>query len=212
MLKRILLLIALFTNLTVSAAENYLNSVVISKTEDETSVILRTDNVSKVKKEIITSDKIILNLKSVTQAANITTLYKNVSDVNGLVIQNQGNNSLKIYIEAPGISKANVVFETPDSAPYAVNELIGGERAGLCIASLIILLAIMRSAKNRVSKESQTPDINEINKEREKAMYRNFRKEIASVPNINYKLKSYRKHVLKGETIRAYENRLSAKV
>ena len=47
-------------------------------------------------------------------------------------------------------------------------------------------------------------DINAIIKEREKELYRNFQKEVASMPSLGYKLKSYNKHVLKSETLRNY--------
>ena len=66
----------------------------------------------------------------------------------------------------------------------------------------------MRSAKNINTKPAE-PNIAELIKEREKALYKNFQKEVATIPSINYKLKGYRKHVLKGETIRSYESRMS---
>ena len=69
----------------------------------------------------------------------------------------------------------------------------------------------MNSAK-KMAKEPEKQDITEIIKEREKALYKNFQKEVATIPSINYKLKGYRKHVLKGETIRAYENRTKTSV
>ena len=72
------------------------------------------------------------------------------------------------------------------------------------IISVILLLFVMYSAKN-VNIEHKQKDINEIIKERELALYRNFQKEVATLPSMNYKLKCYRKHVLKGETIRSYE-------
>lgn len=209
MFKKILLTLILFSGLSVFASENYLNSVIVSQNDGKTSVILRTDEVAKVKKETETSNKIVITLKGVSQAANISTLYKNISDVNGLIIQTENNNELKIYVEAPNIAKADVVFETPNSAPITAINKITEEKVIWSVISIILLLIIMRSAKNKVKKQ---PDITEIIKEREKELYRNFQKEVATIPSINHKLKSYRKHVLKGETIRAYENRTSAKI
>lgn len=209
MFKKILLTLILFSGLSAFASENYLNSVIVSQNDGKTSVILRTDEVAKVKKETETSNKIVITLKGVSQAANISTLYKNISDVNGLIIQTENNNELKIYVEAPNIAKADVVFETPNSAPITAINKITEEKVIWSVISIILLLIIMRSAKNKVKKQ---PDITEIIKEREKELYRNFQKEVATIPSINHKLKSYRKHVLKGETIRAYENRTSAKI
>ena len=208
MFKKILLTLILFSGLSAFASENYLNSVVVSKNDGKTSIILRTDEITKVKKEVVNPDRIIVTLKGITQAPSVDTLYKNISDVNGLVIQNEGNNEVKIYVDAPEISKADVVFETPDSAPITVINNVGEEKIVWSIISIAILLLIMRSAKNINTKPAE-PNIADLIKEREKALYKNFQKEVATIPSINYKLKGYRKHVLKGETIRSYESRMS---
>lgn len=208
MLKKILLTLILLTGVCVYANDNYLNSVIVSKTEDNTSIILRADEITKVKKEVVNPDRIIVTLKGITQAPSVDTLYKNISDVNGLVIQNEGNNEVKIYVDAPEISKADVVFEPPDSAPITVINNVGEEKIVWSIISIAILLLIMRSAKNINTKPAE-PNIADLIKEREKALYKNFQKEVATIPSINYKLKGYRKHVLKGETIRSYESRMS---
>lgn len=211
MFKKILLTLILFSGLSAFASDNYLNSVVISKNDGKTSIVLRTDEITKVKKEVEASDKIVVTLKGITQSPSLNTLYKNISDVNGLIIQSENNGELKIYVEAPEISKADIVFETPNSAPITVINKINEEKTVWSIISIVLLLLIMNSAK-KMAKEPEKQDITEIIKEREKALYKNFQREVATIPSINYKLKGYRKHVLKGETIRAYENRTSAKV
>ena len=166
MLKKILLTLIIFTGLSAFAGENYLNSVVIENNDGETSVILRSDEVTKVKREVQAPDKIILTLKGISQSPDINTLYKNASNVNGLIIQNEGNNDLKVYIEAPGISKADIVFDTPNSAPVTVSDASGEERVVWSVISIAILLLVMRSAKN-ISPKPVKKDINELIKERE---------------------------------------------
>ena len=207
MLKKILLTFLLLFGMSAYGADNYLNSVVIEKVDGKNSIILRSDSVAKMKREVEASDKVVITLKGIKQSANISTLYKNTSDINGLIIQNDGN-EIKIYIDAPEISKANIVFETPDSAPIVVADSKTEGFAIWTVISVLLLLFIMKSAKN-ITSEQQKPDLNEIIKEREKELYKNFQKEIATLPSMNYKLKSYRKHVLKGETIRSYESRFS---
>ncbi len=208
MLKRIIVILILFLGMSAFAAENYLNSVVIETQDGNKTVILRSDFVAKVKKDIQGQNKLILTLKGIKQSADIDTLYKNTPDIDGLVIQKENNNELKIYIESPDISKANIVFETPDSAPITVSDNNAEGKTLWSIISIAILLAVMHSAKN-ISSEQPTKDMNEVLKEREKELYKNFQKEVATLPSMNYKLKSYRKHVLKGETIRSYESRIS---
>lgn len=203
MLKKILFTLIIFTGLSAYAGDNFLNSVVIDNNDGDMSVILRSDEVTKVKKEVESSDKVILTLKGIAQSPNINTLYKNAKDVNGLIIQNDGNNDLKVYIEAPNIAKADIIFDTPNSAPITVSDSTDEERVLWSVISIAILLLVMRSAKN-ICTEPPKKDINEIIKEREKELYRNFQKEVASMPSIGYKLKAYNKHVIKGETLRSY--------
>ena len=207
MLKRLLTMLFILSGLSAFAADNYLNSIVVENGDSGYSIIFRADDITKIKKDIESSNRVILTLKNIKQSSDINTLYKNVPEANGLIIQNFGND-LKVFIEAKDISKAQVVFETPNSAPITVsdNKDIGRIIWSLC--SVLILFAVMHSAKNASAGPKQK-DINEIIKEREKAMYKNFQKEISTLPSMHYKLKSYSKHVLKGETIRSYESRMS---
>lgn len=207
MLKKYLTLFILFSGLSVFGAENYLNSVIIENIDGKDNIILRSDSISKIKREIEGSDKVILTLKNIRQSDTINTLYKNKSNVDGLIVQNDGN-EIKIFIKAPEISKANIVFETPDSAPITVEDNKSGSLIIWSIISILTLLAIMRSAKNIVLEPSNV-DINSKIKEREKELYKNYQKEISTLPSMNYKLNIYSKHVLKGETIRSYESRYS---
>ena len=65
MLKKILFTLIIFTGLSAYAGDNFLNSVVIDNNEGDMSVILRPDEVTKVKKEVESSDKVILTLKGI---------------------------------------------------------------------------------------------------------------------------------------------------
>lgn len=213
MFKKILLtLIFVLAGASAFSADNYLNSVVIDNVDGETSVVLRSDEVAKVKREIESPNKIVINLKGIKQSPDINTMYKNTTKVKGLAIQSEKNDELKIYIEAPEIAKANVVFETPNSAPLTVSSAVSEGKVLWCIISICLLLMVMRSAKNVKPKTPAKPDINEIIKERERALYQNFKKEVATMPSMNYRLKGYSKHVLKGETIRSYESRMTTRV
>ena len=207
MLKKFILTLIIFLGMSAYGADNYLNSIVFEQNDGGLEIVLRSDKITKLKREVEGSNRVILTLKNIKQASDINTLYKNVNDVNGLAVQSK-NNDLKIFIDAPNISKANIVFETPNSAPITVRDKTSDSKTIWSFISLGLLLAVMYSARS-VNLEPKQKDINEIIKEREMALYRNFQNEIATLPSMNYKLKSYRKHVLKGETLRSYESRLS---
>lgn len=211
MLKKFILILIVLIGIPAFANDNYLNSVVIDNADGNTSIVLRSDSVAKIKKSADSSDKMVLSLKGISQSPNISTLYKNSAKVDALTIQNDGNNGLKIYISAPNIAKANVIFDTPNSSPIIMNYGVKKEKLIWSLISVAILLLVMCSSKN-ASPENNKKDINEILKEREKELYRNFQKEVSSIPTMNYRLKSYSKHVLKGETIRSYESRMATKI
>ena len=205
MLKKIILTLLIMTGMSAYAADNFLNSVVIDNADGQTNVILRSDKLTKVRKEVESSDRIILYMSAIEQSPDINTLYKNATNVNGVAVQSLGNNDLKIYLDAKGISKANIVLETPDSSPITIVNRNSDEKVLWSIISLVILFAAMSSAKKQVKPKSH----DELIKEREMALYRNFQKEVDLMPSMNYKLKSYKKHVLKGETLRYYNNNLT---
>ena len=205
MLKKIILILVIFMGLSACASDNFLNSVVIENNDGQMSVILRTDKIAKVRKEIESPDKIVIYMKGVEQSPDINTLYKNTSNINGVAVQSVGNNDIKIYLDATGISKANVILETPDASPITVVSRASEGKVLWSIVSILILLSVMRSAKKRPKQKTRE----ELIKEREMALYRNFQKEVSSMPNINYKLKSYKKHVLKCETLRNYANTIT---
>ena len=208
MLKNILTFLVLVFGLSAFAADNYLNSIVIENTDINEVIILRSDALAKIKKETENSDKIILTVKNIKQSPDINTLYRNISGASGLIVENDGND-LKIYIESPNISNAKVVFQTPNSAPITVSDTNEKSRFVWSVLSLLIMLFVIFNSSRNSSAEQDKKDINEIIKEREKALYKSFQKEVATLPSMNYKLKSYSKHVLKGETIRSYESRMS---
>ena len=74
MLKKIFVTLILFAGLAAFAGENYLNSVVIENNDGLTSVILRSDHITKIKRDIESTDKIVLTLKGISQSPDINTL------------------------------------------------------------------------------------------------------------------------------------------
>jgi len=81
MLKNLILILFLLIGLSVEAAENYLNSIVLEKKDSDISIILRSDSVARLKREIEDSNKIVLILKGIKQSPDINTIYKNINNV-----------------------------------------------------------------------------------------------------------------------------------
>ncbi len=182
MIKRFLqiLIVMYFTGLCAFAASNYLNAVVLEGTDNSYNIVLRSDQRTKIKKTVQASDRITLTLKGITAADNISTLYKDTAQVNSLVVENSGNGELKIYVQAPGIDKANVVFENPDSTPIAVdvNSLFAKL---LCITMLGGMIFIGVKSTRTLNSHTYEPYYKRNIKDRELELYRNFKREVATM-------------------------------
>ncbi|MFI3301070.1 MAG: hypothetical protein R3Y28_06580 [Candidatus Gastranaerophilales bacterium] len=215
MFKKILfILLVMIINYNVASANdlNFLNSVVLGQGENGYQIVLRADSLSKVKKTIEANDKIVLTLSNITTSNDTNTVYKDISDINGVIVENVGNNSAKIHIHAPKISKAKIFFEVPNSAPILVNDNSFSTKILWTIFSLLILALVTRSAR-----KNKTDDIlynyeQKVIIDREMTMYNNLRQEIKfarkmPVMNYNPRERAYMSNSLnKGRTIREYKN------
>ena len=211
MLKKLLLILTIMTTITMNFAfanSNFLNSVVLEKGDDGYNIILRSDNKAKVKKSFKSDDKITLTLNGITTSNDFNTMYKNTSEVNNIVVENTDANTVKIYIQAPDISKANIVFDTPNSAPIVVSDNFAAQKTIWTIISLGLLLIIMRSAKN-IKTGNMLYDLHQqVIREREMEMYENFKQELKNKHKIydNSNLPLRNRELKKYETLRTKNN------
>ena len=165
MLKKILLILTLFTGLASFAQDNFLNYIIIDKNNNDTAIILRTDEIAGIRRKIESSDKVILTLKNVVKSPDLNTLYKNNASVSGIAVQDDRTNGLNIYIQAPDIAKANIIFETPDSSPVSVKTEANNQKSIWTMASILIFLLAVYSAR-KSSEKNAVKDINVINKKK----------------------------------------------
>ena len=206
MLKRIILILLITIGLSANAAENFLNSVVIDNNDGQMSIVLRADKIVKVRKEIESPDKITLYLKGIEQSPDINTLYKNTSQANTVIVENAGNNSLKIHIQAKDIANSNIIFDTPASAPVVVTDSVSHNTIVWSIVAFVVLCGLFARTLN-IKEDSESIIQEAINKDmrdREIEMYKNYRKELLTIPSIDYKIKNPRvqETIRRADTIR----------
>ncbi len=162
---------------TSFGAQNFLNSVVFDNTEGQYNIILRSDSPAKVKKTTQGSDKVTLTLKGITSANNINTIYKNIEGVSPLVVETIGNNELKLHIQGANVAGANIMFNTPDSAPIFVGERFGQEKMNWTLTVLTLAGIVLYSTNRRTRKVCQRREL----RDREIEFYK------AKLPSMNYK-------------------------
>lgn len=174
------------------AGENFLNSVVVEQNEGQYNIVLRSDATAKVKKTTQGSDKITLTIKGITPANNINTIYKNINGANPLVVENLGGKELKLHLQAPDVASANIIFNTPDSAPIFVGERFGQEKMNWALTVLTLGGIILYSTSRRTRKVCQRREL----RDREIEFYK------AKLPSMNYKPEyKYAMNTIKKETI-----------
>ena len=189
-MKRIFLtLTILFLGLAVQASENFLHTVVLEGTDDGYNIILKSDELPQVKKSIKGNDNIVLDVKRITTSAAVNAIYKSTNDVNSLIVENVANDELKIYVQAKDISKATIMAQTKSGEPVILSERFPLEKVLWSFAVLVILAMLAKSAKSITDYENSLVIKKDI-KDREIELYRNFQKELASMPNINCKIKN----------------------
>lgn len=193
-MKKILLNLILTVTLLTStafASDNSLSAVILEGTPGGYNVILRTDKVTTVKKSIQPDGALLLDLKNISTAINLDTKYINTRNVNNMVVENAGNNEVKIYIQAQNIEKADIIFDTPASAPVIVSDGLSKKQIGWIGAAFLLTCLMAGSFKKSVEKDEKLTLKNDLT-EREIRMYRELKSDILVSAKIDSRLKEQR--------------------
>lgn len=166
---------------TCFGAQNFLNSVVFEEIDGQNNIILRSDKLAKVKKSVQSSNEITITTKDLTCADNMTTIYKNSPHSARVIIENGEKGELKLHILSPNASTANIIFNTPDSAPIYVGERFGQQKTNWTLTMLILGAIILFSTNRNTRKIALRREM----RDREIEFYK------AKLPSMNYQ-PSYR--------------------
>lgn len=189
-MKRTLLILSIFfIGLAVQAADNYLHTIVLEGTDDGYNIVLKSDELPQVKKTVKNNDNLVLDVKGITTSDSVNALYKSTSDVNSLVVENTANDEVRVYIHAKDIANATILAQTSAGEPVILSERFPLEKVLWSLAVLGILAAVVKSAKAITDYENSLVIKKDI-KDREIELYRNFQRELASMPSINCKIKN----------------------
>lgn len=108
----LVLFISLFTAINVMASDNVLQSVQIEPMGDSFNIVLVADNSVSIKKTIQAPNRIMLSLKGIRASKTLSTIYKNVSNVDNIIVEPFGVDGLNIMFQAENASNASVTFDS----------------------------------------------------------------------------------------------------
>lgn len=185
-----LILTFIMLSSTAFASDNSLNAVLLEGTDTGYNVILRTDRVTNLKKTIQADGTLLLDLKNISTSESIDTRYINTKDVNNLVVENSGENAVKIYIQAKDIEKADIIFDTPAAPPIVVTDGLTKKEIGWIAAIFFAALAILGSFKKTVEIDEKIALKNDMT-EREIKLYKEFKSDILTSAKIDYRLRQH---------------------
>lgn len=207
-MKKLIILFTIFI-LSISgalASDNLLNTIILEGTESGYNVVLRSDSIASVRRIISSDNKLTLDIKGLASANNLSTIYKNTSDANSVIVENVGSNEVKIHIQAKDIVKANIIFDTPASAPVVVSDKVSNDAIAWSALAFIVLCFIFAKSKNIKDDphEEIAEAIQKNMRDREIAMYKSYKKELLTIPSIDYKIKNprIRETIRRADTIR----------
>lgn len=97
---------------SVYAVENVLQAIQIEGVKDTYNIVLKSDDNAEVKKTIQAPNKMLLDIKGIRASKSINTIYSNTSSVDSVVVEQTGNDTLKIFIQGDNVANADVKFDS----------------------------------------------------------------------------------------------------
>jgi hypothetical protein len=161
-----------------------LHTITLEKNGNGYNIVLKTDNTTKVTKKTLADNEIVLDLAGIKSSDTVNALYKGTDNVENLVVENSGRNSLKIYITAKNIRNSSVMTQTPNGENNMVSEEYPLNKTLWSIFVLLVFGVIFSACKKEVIEENKIGIRKDI-KEREIALYRQYRKNFEENPSIN---------------------------
>ncbi len=111
-MKRVVLFLCIvLSGLSAYADENVLQTIEIEPVKDTYNIVLVSDKAVDVKKTVQDSNKINLVLKDIRASKTLNTVYNNVSNVDTVMVEPQGN-GINIFFQAENAEKATVTFDS----------------------------------------------------------------------------------------------------
>ena len=192
-----LLIAFVFMGLNVTAKANQLHTITFEKNNGSYNIILDTDNMSKVSRKVLSDNDIVLQLSGVSSSDTVNALYKGAGTIDNLIIENAGLNKLKVYVSAPNIKSSSIIMNPADGVQTLVGESFPVDKAIWTLFVLVVLGVVIKRSIKRTNEENSMLIKKDI-KDREIALYRQYRKSMeegTSLPLKNPNMKNILKKI-----------------
>ena len=166
------------------AADNYLRTITLEKSNTGYNVILGSDSMAKVTKKSPSENELIIEMKDIKSSETVNAVYKGTTSIDGLVVENSSYDRLKIYISADNIKYSTVIMEPADGTASIVGEAMPLDKILWIICVMALFSVIFKVAKD-LSEEDDKILIKKDIKDREIQLYRKYRSQMMVNPSID---------------------------
>ena len=204
------LIVFLFSNSVVKAAENTLHTITLEKNNTGYNIILGSDKVTKVTKKTPSDDELVMTLYGVSSSETVNALYKGPNNINSLIIENSAPNKLKVYIKAENIKDSTIMIEPIVGETTIVAESVPLDKV-LWVMFVLALFAVIFKVSKDITEDEDKIFIKKDIKDREIELYKKYKSRnfaTASIsPNHDFRMKKMIKKI-----DRRIDDRLTASI
>lgn len=116
--------------LSAFATQNKLSAVEVNNSVNGYQIILRADKPTVVRKNIQSTDEILITVKGIVPVESVATIYNNVPDVDSVMIEPDSKDNIKILVHGKDVYKTNVAFGSIEAVIPQPETVITDETAG----------------------------------------------------------------------------------
>ncbi len=198
----------IFTGATVNAAENNLHTITLEKNNDGYNIIFGSDKIAKISKKSPSENELVMNINGMGSAETVNALYKGTNNIDSLIIENSAPNKLKIYIKADNIRNSTLIIDPIVGETTIVGESLPIDKIiwGMFV---IALFAVIFRISKEISEEEDKILIKKDIKEREIELYRRYKNQLVTNPDITAS-KDFRMKKMLKKIDRKIDERLTA--
>jgi len=114
---------ALSVILSASCVEaNTLSEIQINPESTGYSIVLKTDEVTQIKKTVSADNKMTIELKDVEISSDLNTIYNDVSDIDNVTVSPLAKNGTKIVLKGKNVNNSKVSFEQNITPVSIIND------------------------------------------------------------------------------------------
>lgn len=141
---------------------NTLSEIQINPESSGYGIVLKTDEVTQVKKTVSADNRMIIELKDVQVSSDLNTVYNDVSDIDNVTVSPLAKNGVKIVLKGKNVVNSKISFEEAITPISAISEPQQSIELSAPMNSYTPVYTPELFAEEEVVAQTSNPQINEI--------------------------------------------------